>query len=100
MEARVTLRNPAPHKQVRADPSRETVSLARSLGTVLVGRAEAAVALFEAHHHGPTCAPRWREVVRQRVGASPAERLTPDRICASAWWVKNGRLEQHAPPTT
>ena len=60
------------------------------LGTVLVGRAKAAVALFEAHHHGPRCAPRWREVARPRLGAAPAERLTPDRICGSAWWVKEG----------
>ena len=69
------------------------------LGTVLANRMKAAVALFVAHHHGPACAPRWREVPRLRIGAT-AERLTPDRICGSAWWVKDGRLKQHAQPTT
>ena len=58
------------------------------LGGVLADRMKAAVALFVAHHHGPACAPRWREVTRPRVGAGAAERLTPDRICGSAWWVK------------
>ena len=76
-------------------PILETLQLgcacgAEILGNVLVGRAEAAVALFEAHHRGPKCAPRWREVARARLGAAPADRLTPDRICGSAWWVKQG----------
>ena len=60
------------------------------LGTVLADRMKAAVALFVAHHHGPRCAPRWREVARARLGAAPAERLTPDRVCGSAWWVTAG----------
>ena len=68
------------------------------LGTVLAHRMKAAVALFAAHHHGPRCATRWREVQRQRVGASPAERLTPDRICGSAWWIKDERTERGAAP--
>ena len=37
----------------------------------------------------PACAPRWREVARPRLGVSLPERLTPDRICGSAWWVKD-----------
>ena len=63
------------------------------LGGVLANRMKAAVALFMAHHHGPKCAPRWREVPRLPVGAR-AERLTPDRVCGSAWWVKDGRSER------
>ena len=79
-------------------PILETIQLGCACGVdlsggVLAHRMKAAVALFVAHHHGPSCAPRWREVVRQRVGASPVERLTPDRICSSAWWVKDGRPE-------
>ena len=77
-------------------PILETIQLGCACGVELVGgvlsdRMKTAVALFVAHHHGPVCAPRWREVVHQRVGASPAERLTPDRICGSAWWAKDGR---------
>ena len=75
-------------------PILETIQLegacgAAILGGVLADRMKAAVALFLAHHHGPACAPLWREVLRQRVGAAPAERLTPERICGSAWWVKD-----------
>ena len=82
-------------------PILETIQLGCACGVELVGgvlanRMKAAVALFVAHHHGPSCGPRWREVVRQRVGASPAERLTPDRICGSAWWVRDGSPERHA----
>ena len=74
-------------------PTLETIQLecacgAAILGGVLGDRMKAAVALFVAHHHGPACAPRWREVPRPRLGVSPGERLTPDRICGSAWWVK------------
>ena len=60
------------------------------VGTVVAERMKVAVALFVAHHHGPGCAPRWRQVARARLGAAPAERLTPDRVCGSAWWVKEG----------
>ena len=75
-------------------PILETVQLgcacgASLLGGVLANRMKAAVALFVAHHHGPVCAPRWREVTRPRLGTSPAERLTPERIYRSAWWVKD-----------
>ena len=75
-------------------PILETIQLECVCGVELVGgvlarRMKAAVALFVAHHHGHQCAPRWREVARPRVGARPAERLTPDRICGSAWWVKD-----------
>ena len=67
-------------------PILETIQLGCACGVELVGgvltdRMKAAVALFVAHHHGPACAPRWREVTRRRVGATPAECLTPDRIC-------------------
>ena len=75
-------------------PILETIQLgcacgADLLGGVLADRMKAAVALFLAHHHGPACAPRWRQVARLRIGASPVGRLTPDRICGSAWWVKD-----------
>ena len=73
-------------------PILETIQLECACGVELVGgvlanRMKAAVALFVAHHHGPACAPRWREVARARLGASPPERLTPDLICGSAWWA-------------
>ena len=82
-------------------PILETLQLgcacgAEILGNVRAGRAKAAVALFVAHHHGPRCAPRWRQVPRPFLGAAPPQRLTPDRICGSAWWVKDGRPESHA----
>ena len=73
----------------------ETIQLGCACGVELVGgvladRMKAAVALFVAHHHGPDCATRWRQVPRPPVGAGPAERLSPDRICGSAWWIKEG----------
>ena len=53
-------------------PILETLQLvcacgAEILGNVLVGRAEAAVALFEAHHRGPKCAPRWLRRRQRRL---------------------------------
>ena len=54
------------------------------VGTVVAERMKVAVALFVAHHRGPRCAPRWRAVARLRLGAAPAARLTPNRICGSA----------------
>ena len=47
---------------------------------------------------GPACASRWRLVPRSLLGARPAQelRLTPDRICGSAWWVRDERPERHA----
>ena len=82
-------------------PILETIQLGCACGVELVGgvlanRMKAAVALFVAHHHGPKCAPRWREVPRPALGARPADRLTPDRICGSAWWVRAGGPEPAA----
>ena len=62
-------------------------------GLVLANKQGTAVALFNAHHAGPECAPT---VERTRLinglpmyrGALPL-RVTPDRICRSAWWVKS-----------
>lgn len=68
------------------DPRNDSAGV-RLRGGVGVGRAREAVALFEAHHRGPACATRQRIVRRPLLNAEPPERLTPDRICGSAWWV-------------
>jgi hypothetical protein len=48
---------------------------------------QAAVALFEAHHQGKRCKPSYgiKDVETMRVERTP--RLTPQSVCASAWWV-------------
>ena len=66
-------------------------------GAVKPGGVEAAKTLFDAHHQGPKCSPRieW-EKRREYAANSPLPRITPERICGSAWWTINGRPERHA----
>lgn len=78
----------SPHVVILESLQLECACGAAILGSVLAGRAAAAVTLFEAHHAGPACAPHWRLVPRPYLGTTPAPRLTPQVVFASAWWVR------------
>ena len=85
------------------DGEYELLELRCSFGTgivraVLYGRVDAATALFQAHHQGPRCSPTSSAAPVQggRGQHQVHTRLTPDRICGSAWWIGNGRPERHA----
>ena len=59
-------------------------------GAVLAGRTESASSLFRAHHAGPSCEPssQVRPITRSAGSNTVLPRLTAERICRSAWWVR------------
>ena len=63
-------------------------------GAVLAGKTSAAVALFVAHHAGPECSTTWTTAPMAANAGSNATlpRITPERICGSAWWVKDPNI--------
>ena len=66
-------------------------------GTVKAGTVDVAQALFDAHHQGPECSVSCE---RRHVEWNAWEpyavypRVTPERICASAWWLRLSRSDE------
>ena len=60
---------------------------ARLVGKVAPDKTTAAVALFEAHHTAPRCAPAWGLGDLETYAVDRTPRLTPQEVCASAPWL-------------